>query len=174
MKPSKKSKPSASRVVSAKIKRAPVDDEVDEFEDEAADEDERLAGGENEADEVEEETEEEDRPRRAGGKSGRVEVKGEAKGFLDTIGDTLRSAGETAERYTRIGVGHAEIEKLRFDLKSAHAALGEVVMRCWHDAPDLGLTSRDPAIIQSYRRVKEVRRKIREKEAKIAELKRAK
>jgi len=151
--PPNKRKSNESRVVSAKIKRPPEEYDVEESADE--EEAEPIADDGPDADEA----------------PARKEVKGSAKGFLDQIGDTLRSAGKTAERYTRIGVSHAEIEKLRFDLKTAHANLGEVVMRCWSDAPDLGLTSRDPAIIGAYKRVKEVRRKIREKEARIASLK---
>lgn len=163
--PSKKSKPATSeRVVAAKIKRRPeIDDaeildaeEVSEHDDDEADED----GEHGDASESE-----------SSSAYKRKETGGSPQGFIDSLGDALRSAGETATRYTRIGVSHAEIEKLRFDLKSAHAALGEVVMRCWQDAPDLGLTSRDPAIQKAVKQVREVRRKIREKEAKIAHLK---
>ncbi|MEI6236736.1 MAG: hypothetical protein WCT04_27065 [Planctomycetota bacterium] len=92
------------------------------------------------------------------------------KGILESIGDGLRSAGQTAQRYTTIGVTRAGLEKLRFELRSAHAQLGELVIRCWADAPDLGLTSNDPAIIEAVKRVKLLRRAMREKQAKIAEL----
>ena len=150
--PSKKSKPS-DRVVYAKVKQRPESDDDDILD----------------AEEVSASDEDSESEPTSGYK--RKETGGSPQGFIDTLGDALRSAGETAQRYTRIGVSHAEIEKLRFDLKTAHAALGEVVMRCWHDAPDLGLTSRDPAIQKAIKQVREVRRKIREKEAKIAELK---
>lgn len=166
MKPPPNRRHSKPRVVAAKIKR-PVAD-VDEFEDE--NDEEELEAETNEEPKTDSEEEEFDEPKRRV-KSKRKEVTGDSKGFFDTLSDTFRQAGETAKKYTRIGVSHAEIEKLRFDLKNAHAELGEVIMRCWHDAPDLGLTSRDPAIIQAYRRVKEVRRQIREREARIAELK---
>lgn len=94
-----------------------------------------------------------------------------SKTFFETLGDGLRTAGETAQRYTHIGVNRAGLEKLRYDLRTAHAELGELAMRCWADAPDVGLTARDPAIVAAVKRVKFLRHKIREKQAKIAELK---
>jgi hypothetical protein len=94
----------------------------------------------------------------------------DGKSFFETLGDGLREAGETAQRYTNIGVTRAGLEKLRFELRSAHAQLGEMVMRCWADAPDVGLTSKDPAVFEAVKQVKLLRRTIREKQAKIAEL----
>jgi hypothetical protein len=95
---------------------------------------------------------------------------GDGKGFFESLGDGLREAGETAQRYTNIGVTRAGLEKLRFELRSSHARLGEMVMRCWADAPDVALTSADPAVFEAVKQIKLLRRTIREKQAKIAEL----
>lgn len=164
--PPKKSKAAPSRVVSAQVKRKrPVVREVVEVDDDEFEEEE-------EPEVVEVDTDDDDEPEEtSGGAYKRKEVKGSAKGFFDSISDTIKNAGETAKRYTTIGVSHAEIEKLRFELRGAYAALGEVAMRCWDDACDLGLSSKDPAVSQAIKRVREVRRRIREKEAKIASLK---
>lgn len=107
----------------------------------------------------------------AKGKRARDAEKPDEKGFFEQLGDGLRSAGATAQRYTHIGVNHAGLEKLRYNLKTAHAELGELAMRCWADAPDVGLTSGDPAVVDAVKRVKYLRLKIREKQAKIAQLK---
>ena len=110
---------------------------------------------------------ESDAPGKRSKKRGQKE---DGKSFLESLGDGLREAGETAQRYTNIGVTRAGVEKLRFQLRSAHAQLGEMVMRCWADAPDVGLTSKDPAVFEAVKQIKLLRRTIREKQAKIAEL----
>lgn len=92
------------------------------------------------------------------------------KTFFETLGDGLRSAGETAQRFTQISMTRARLERLRFQLRTAHAQLGELAMRCWADAPDLGLTANDPAVVDAVKKIKLLRRAIREKQAKIAEL----
>lgn len=137
---------------------------------------EESGGYEDETVPVEEVTEfekENGEPIRTGAKEKRAQGadKPDGKSFFETLGDGLRSAGETAQRYTNIGVNHAGLEKLRYHLRTAHAELGELAMRCWADAPDVGLTARDPAVVDVIKRIKLLRLKIREKQAKIAELK---
>lgn len=95
---------------------------------------------------------------------------GSARDFFNRIGEGLKSAGQTAERYARVGVGVAELEKLRLELRLAQSNLGEAVVKCWDEAPDIGVTSHDAAIKKSYSEVKALRRKIRELESKIAGL----
>lgn len=167
--------PPGRKVVSAKIK-ARIEDDPDEWIDaeEVGAEDASAAGDDeiHEPEAAEEDEEEEVQAHSAPGarRTARPRPRPESKGIFEQIGDGLRSAGETATRYTKIGMARAELEKIRYDLKAAHAKLGETVMRCWADAPDLGLTSKDPAVAEATQSVKNIRRKIREKEAKIAQL----
>lgn len=93
-----------------------------------------------------------------------------ARDFFNRIGEGLKSTGQTAERYARVGVGVAELEKLRLELRLAQSNLGETVVKCWDEAPDIGVTSHDTAIKKSYNEVKALRRKIRELESRIAGL----
>ncbi|MGD0093227.1 MAG: hypothetical protein ABSE73_25210 [Planctomycetota bacterium] len=94
-------------------------------------------------------------------------------GFFETLGAGIKAAGEAAERLARMGMGTAELEKLRLDLKWAQSRLGEAVLKCWDDAPRVGVMPGDPAVKAPLREVKELRRKIREVEQKMAELKQA-
>lgn len=94
----------------------------------------------------------------------------QARDFFNRLGEGLKSAGQTAERYARVGVGVAELEKIRLELKLAQSNLGEAVVKCWDEAPDIGVTSHDTAVKKSYNEVKALRRKIRELESKIAGL----
>ncbi|HLX62468.1 MAG TPA: hypothetical protein VKX17_14415 [Planctomycetota bacterium] len=162
------------KIISAKIKARIEDDPGDWIDSEELGEDAPTAHDDeiHEPEEAAEDEEEDVRAHSASGakRSARPSSRSESKGFFETIGEGLRSAGETATRYTKIGMARAELEKLRYDLKAAHAKLGETVMRCWADAPDLGLTSKDPAVADATQEVKNIRRKIREKEAKIAQL----
>src|SRR4051812_29182604 len=66
-----------------------------------------------------------------------------SKGFFQQVGDSLKSAGQTAEKYTRIGITMAELEKLRMDLKSSYQKLGETITRCWDAAPEIGVSAHD-------------------------------
>lgn len=93
-----------------------------------------------------------------------------AKDFFSRIGEGLKSAGETAGRYAQVGAGFAEMEKLRLELKLAQSKLGEAVVKCWDEAPDIGVTSSDAAVKKPFGEVKSLRRKIRELEAKVAGL----
>lgn len=170
MSPKKKPKSTARKVVSARIKAR-----IEEDDDDWVDADTVPRDDEPAPEEVEDEESSEDEAKEESASSSkRTSAREQAKTFFETISDGLRNAGETATRYTRIGVAHAEVEKLRYDLKAAHAQLGEAVMRCWADAPDLGLTSKDPGVAEATKAVRDVRRKIREREAKIAELKKDK
>lgn len=93
-----------------------------------------------------------------------------ARELFSRIGEGLKSAGKTAERYAKVGVGVAEVEKLRLELKLAQAKLGEAVVKCWDEAPDIGVTSSDASVKKPFGEVKALRRKIRELEAKVAGL----
>ena len=112
--------------------------------------------------EVEEEREDE--------QAGEEQAEGKAGSFFDALGAGIKAAGHAAERIARMGVGAAELEKMRLDLRIAQSRLGEAVMKCWDAAPDVGVTPADPAIKESLRDVKDLRRKIREMEQKIAGL----
>ena len=121
------------------------------------------------------EDEEEEYDNRAKAKAGpTVDVDPDApkpKGFFQQMGDSLKSAGKTAEKYTRIGITMAELEKLRLDLKSAYTKLGESVARCWDAAPDIGISANDSDVKDLVKKVNALRRQIREVEAKIRTLK---
>jgi len=93
--------------------------------------------------------------------------------FFGAIGAGIKAAGEAAERLARMGVNAASVEKVRLDLKGAQSRLGEAVLKCWDDAPDVGVMRTDPAVKEPLREVKDLRRKIRELEQKMAELKQA-
>jgi hypothetical protein len=105
-------------------------------------------------------------------KSASAEAGSGSKGadFFRTIGEGLKSAGQTAERYARMGVGVAELEKLRLELKLAYSKLGENVIKCWDAAPDIGVAANDPAVKEPVKAVKDLRRRIREIEIKIKTL----
>lgn len=91
-------------------------------------------------------------------------------GFFSSLGDGLKAAGQAAERYARMGAGVAELEKLRLELKMAHARLGETIIKCWDAAPDIGVAANDPAVKDPVKSVKDLRRRIREIEIKIKSL----
>jgi hypothetical protein len=91
--------------------------------------------------------------------------------FFKSLGDGLKAAGETAERYTRIGISTAALEKLKLELKLAYSRLGESVNRCWDAAPDIPVASNDPAIAPQVKAVNDLRRRIRETEIKLRSLK---
>ena len=93
------------------------------------------------------------------------------KGIFEQFGDGLRAAGETATRYTKIGITMAELEKLRFNLKTSYQRLGESVTRCWDAAPDIGVSASDSDVKEHTKRINALRRQIREVEAKVRELK---
>jgi len=91
--------------------------------------------------------------------------------FFKSIGEGLKAAGQTAEKYARLGVSAAELEKLRVELRLAHARLGEAIIKCWDAAPDIGVAPDDPAIKDSVKAVKDFRRRIREVEIKMKTIK---
>jgi hypothetical protein len=103
-------------------------------------------------------------------KSEKVEAP-KSKGFFQQVGDSLKSAGQTAEKYTRIGITMAELEKLRMDLKSSYQKLGETITRCWDAAPEIGVSAHDSDVKDHVKKVNALRRQIREVEAKIRTLK---
>lgn len=93
-----------------------------------------------------------------------------ARELFSRIGDGLKAAGQSAERYAKVGIGVAEIEKLRLELRLAQSKLGEAVVKCWDEAPDIGVTSSDATVKKPFAEVKSLRRKIRELEARVAGL----
>ncbi len=99
-----------------------------------------------------------------------AEKKDAGPGFFRSLGDGLKAAGQAAERMARVGVSVAELEKLRLELKMAHARLGETIIKCWDAAPDIGVAANDPAVKDPVKSVKDLRRRIREIEIKIKTL----
>jgi hypothetical protein len=93
------------------------------------------------------------------------------KGFFQQFGEGLKAAGAEAARYTKIGITMAELEKLRFNLRSAYQRLGEAATRCWDAAPDIGISANDSDVKELVKRVNALRRQIREVEAKARDLK---
>ena len=91
--------------------------------------------------------------------------------FFGSLRNGLKTAGETAERYARMGVSIAALEGQRLKLKAAYAELGETVMRCWDAASDIGVAASDPAIKSQVKTVNDLRRRIRETEIKLKNLK---
>ena len=100
--------------------------------------------------------------------SGRTDPK--SRDFFQTIGDGLKSAGKAAEKYAKMGISAAALEKQRLDLRLAYAKLGEAVHRCWNDAPDLGVAATDASVKAHVKAINDLRRKIRETEIKLREL----
>ncbi|MFH0939978.1 MAG: hypothetical protein V1899_11970 [Planctomycetota bacterium] len=94
-----------------------------------------------------------------------------ASDFFGSLRDGFKTAGETAERYARMGINIATLEGLRLKLKTAYASLGESVMRCWDAASDIGVAANDPAIKSQVKTVNDLRRRIREIEIKLRNLK---
>ena len=93
-----------------------------------------------------------------------------ASGFLKTIGQGLKTAGDAAERYARIGVCMADLERLKLKLNSAHRKLGEAVVKCWDAAPDISVSSTESSIREYLLNVHDLRRRIREADKKIKSL----
>lgn len=93
-----------------------------------------------------------------------------ARDLFSRIGNGLKAAGQSAERYAKVGMGVAEIEKLRLELRLAQSKLGEAVVKCWDEAPDIGVTSSDASVKKPFGEVKALRRKIRELESRVAGL----
>jgi hypothetical protein len=141
--------------------RRPVEPE-DEL-DEDVDEDEV----EEEADDDVEDDDAEDDDDEPASKANKNE---KSKDFFSSIGDGLKAAGKAAEKYTRIGLKHAELEKLRLQLKLAYGRLGEAVNKCWDAAPDIGVAPDDASVKVEVKAVNDLRRKIRETEIKIRTL----
>lgn len=100
-----------------------------------------------------------------------VEEQGPEGGdFFKSLSRGLKAAGQAAERFARMGVSAAELEKLKLELRVAQARLGESVLKCWDAAPDIGVTANDPAVKEPARAVKELRRRIREIEKHLTTL----
>jgi hypothetical protein len=97
----------------------------------------------------------------------------DATGLFTSLKEGLRVAGQTAERYARLGISTASLEKMKLELKMAYSRLGENIVKCWDAAPDIGVAANDPAVSDTYRKVRDLRRKIREAEAKIRTLQQA-
>jgi len=93
------------------------------------------------------------------------------KSFFQQVGDGLKAAGSAAGRYTKIGITMAELEKLRYNLRSSYQRMGETVVRCWDAAPDIGVSASDSDVKELFRRISALRRQIREVEAKVRDLK---
>ncbi len=90
--------------------------------------------------------------------------------FFSSLSEGFKAAGAAAERYTRMGINLADLEKQRVQLKLAYARLGESVTRCWDAAPDIGVAAGDSSVKEQVRTVNDLRRKIRETELKIRNL----
>ena len=132
----------------------PADDE--ELEATPPIEDGDIHDDENDVDEaVEEEVKSGDKPR----------------DFFSSLKEGFKAAGETAERYARMGITVGHLEKLRLQLKMAYSRLGETVSKCWDAAPDIGVAANDPAIKAQVKEVNDLRRKIREIEVQLRTLK---
>lgn len=97
-------------------------------------------------------------------------VRETASGFFKSLGAGLKTAGSTAERFARIGVNMADLERLKLKLNSAHARLGESVVKCWDAAPDIGVSATESSIRDHLLAVHDLRRRIRETDRKIKAL----
>jgi hypothetical protein len=142
-------------------------DEAEEADFEVEDDDKPKSG--KAAEDGGSEDEDEDADGKSEKKSAEADEK-PRRDFFQTLGDTFKSATQAAGKYARVGVSIAELEKLRLQLKMAHAKLGETLVQCWDDAPEIAVACSDPAVRIAYRRVKEIRRRIREIENRIREL----
>ncbi len=86
-------------------------------------------------------------------------------GFFGQVGDAFRTAGASAEKYAKMGLSKAELEKERLDLYQAHSRLGETVMKIWDESEDVAVRAGDPEIAKRRKEVRE----IRERMAKLRE-----
>ena len=91
-------------------------------------------------------------------------------GFFDSLGQTLKSAGATAEKYAKLGYSKAESEKERLALYQAHARLGEAVMKVWDDSESVAVHAVDPLIAERVKDVRERREKIAQIREKMNEI----
>jgi hypothetical protein len=114
-------------------------------------------------DDDDEDSEEED--------DGDATASAQPKDFFSSLKEGFKAAGETAERFARMGITVGHLEKLKLELKVAYSRLGEHVNKCWDAAPDIGVTATDPAIAAQVKVVNDLRRKIREIEVRLRELK---
>jgi hypothetical protein len=100
-----------------------------------------------------------------------VKTSDKPRDFFSSLKEGFKAAGETAERYARMGISAGQLEKLRLQLKMAYSRLGEGVAQCWDAAPDIGVTAADSAVRAQAKEVNDLRRKIREIEVRLRTLK---
>lgn len=99
--------------------------------------------------------------------------------LLDQFSETLLAAGAKAEqmgrwsfdrleRYGKLGIARAELERERFALNGEYQALGEAAAGAWEKAPRSALAPDHPAVAEALKTVRARLARIREIEAQMA------
>lgn len=99
--------------------------------------------------------------------------------LLDQFSETLLAAGAKAEqmgrwsfdrleRYGKLGIARAELERERFALHGEFQALGEAAAGAWEKAPRTALAPDHPAVAEALKAVRARLARIREIEAQMA------
>lgn len=99
--------------------------------------------------------------------------------LLDQFGESLLAAGAKAEqigrwsvarleRYGKLGIARAELERERFALNGEYQALGEAAAGAWEKTPRSALAPDHPAVAEALKTVRARLARIREIEAQMA------
>lgn len=99
--------------------------------------------------------------------------------LLDQFGESLLAAGAKAEqigrwsvarleRFGKLGIARAELERERFALNAEYQALGEAASGVWEKTPRTALAPDHPALAEALKAVRARLARIREIEAQMA------
>jgi len=102
----------------------------------------------------------------------------QSESLIDQLGDALLNIGSEAkrlgqkgitqvEKYGRLGITRADLEREKLALRSAYANLGEKITQLWDDSPMATVRSGDVEFEEEMKRVKELRRKVAELREKL-------
>lgn len=91
-------------------------------------------------------------------------------GFFEQVGEAFKTAGASAEKYAKMGLAKAELEKERLDLYRAHSRLGEVVMKIWDESENVAIRTADSEIAKHRKEVREIRERMAKLRERINDL----
>lgn len=98
--------------------------------------------------------------------------------LLDQLGDALLDIGSEAkrlgkigvakvEKYGKMGITKADLEREKLALNSAYSALGKRIVELWDDSPTASVRSGDREIEEEINRVKDLRQRVAELREKL-------
>ncbi|MBI3829719.1 MAG: hypothetical protein HY291_09395 [Planctomycetes bacterium] len=98
--------------------------------------------------------------------------------LLDQLGDALLDIGSEAkrlgkigvakvEKYGKMGITKADLEREKLALNSAYAALGKRIVELWDDSPTASVRAGDREVEEEINRVKDLRQKVSELREKL-------